>query len=401
MTVLIIGRGSREHALASMFCQYLPETTIFVAPGNPGISEPIVRVPIDELNISELLRFCFANSVQRIVVVDEVTIIAGITDILRDAGFKVFGASQRNSLIETSRCYAKSVLTKSGLSVASWRAVTDLDELELAIRSIDPPWVIKSTGPSSGLPVIITSCGAAAMSVARRDLRPGKNPILVESFIHGSEHTLTCVVVDGKIRAVWQSYDYKRLLDGDQGPLTGGMGSVVFGADLDSRLISQMSNLVDAIAFADGILAANIILTRTNEPIIAEVNVHLSTPEAEAIASTQYSLLPEAILSPGKLRTIDAVGCSLVLSSRTYPYGNAEVQLTGEDLIGIDFTNRLFHRWDGDDYRLFGKGRIGTLVDSGRDIASCRRNLLTRARRFDNFYYRTDIGADPPRTYVG
>src|SRR5947209_6804824 len=230
MRVLIIGGGGREHALAWKLTRENPSLELIAAPGNPGIAELGECVAIGVTDLPALQQLARDRGVDFTVVGPEGPLAAGIVDQFRAAGLAIFGPTRAAAEIETSKAFAKALMLRAGIPTARAEAHTDPRAAKDAARRLGAPVVVKASGLAAGKGVVV--CGT--LGEAKRaidDMLSGNlfghagHEVLIEEFMDGEELSLL-VVADGRsFVALPALQDHKRLLDGDRGPNTGGMGA--------------------------------------------------------------------------------------------------------------------------------------------------------------------------------
>ncbi|HTR76611.1 MAG TPA: phosphoribosylamine--glycine ligase [Gemmatimonadaceae bacterium] len=347
MKVLLVGGGGREHALAWRFLRDAPHIELIVAPGNPGIAALARCVDVGVLDIDGLVSLARRESVSLTVVGPEAPLAAGIVDRFREVGLSIFGPTAAAARIETSKAFSKDLMRTAGVPTADAVICTTIGEARRAIDQFGAPVVIKASGLAAGKGVavcetIAAANDAAAAMLAGEAFGSAGTTIVVEEFMRGEELSLF-VVTDGT-RAVplIAAQDHKRLLDGDRGPNTGGMGayapvSLAPGAPTESPLIDDLLDRIvhptlNALREAGcpftGVLFVGLMLT-DDGPKVVEFNCRLGDPETEAIlpildASPSLFDLIRAVAFGDPLpddTRIKANGCAVttVVAAKGYP----------------------------------------------------------------------------------
>src|SRR4029079_10268997 len=298
MKVLLVGGGGREHALAWRLRLEDPRTEILAAPGNPGIAELATCLPVASTDIDALATVARQHKTDWTLVGPEAPLAAGIVDRFRAEGMPVFGPTRAAAMLETSKAFSKSWRLDAGVPTA--RAVTceTLYEAERAIAEIGAPLVVKASGLAAGKGVIMCQPAKEALHGATSMLSENLfgdagNTILIEEFMEGEELSMF-FVTDGEFSyALPPAQDHKRLLDGDRGPNTGGMGaySPVALAPLHSDLFeavfaSVVRPTLEAMRARGtpftGLLYAGLMLT-DDGPRVVEFNCRFGDPETQAV----------------------------------------------------------------------------------------------------------------------
>jgi phosphoribosylamine--glycine ligase len=420
MKVLLVGGGGREHALAWRLRQEDSRTEIFAAPGNPGIAELATCVPIGATDVDALATFARQAGVDWTLVGPEAPLAAGLVDRFRADGMPIFGPTRAAAMLETSKAFSKSLMLDAGVPTA--RAVTceTLYEAERAIAEIGAPLVVKASGLAAGKGVIICQTAKEALHAATSMLSENLfgdagNTILIEEFMEGEELSMF-FVTDGEFSyALPPAQDHKRLLDGDRGPNTGGMGaySPVALAPLHSDLFeavfaSVVRPTLEAMRARGtpftGLLYAGLMLT-DDGPRVVEFNCRFGDPETQVVLPALQSGVPMseylAKVARGESLQADAVltwqGAALttVLAASGYP----EKPRTGDriDIPSLPDDVVVFHagtKRDAAGYLVTAGGRVLAVTGLGDSVETARDKSqeLAAAIQFEGKQYRSDIG---------
>ncbi|HEV7703489.1 MAG TPA: phosphoribosylamine--glycine ligase, partial [Gemmatimonadaceae bacterium] len=310
MRVLIVGGGGREHALAWKLSQDLPSISIVAAPGNPGIATLGRCVAVSADDIPGIVALAIQEKPQLVVIGPEAPLAAGLADALRAAGISVFGPSRAAARIESSKAFAKALMREAGVPTA--RAVRSVDAAaaKKAARDFGAPVVIKASGLAAGKGVIvcetIADADAAIDSMLKDDsFGAAGREVLVEEFMEGEELSLFAITDGTTVLPMLAAQDHKRLLEGDRGPNTGGMGAyapVSLGTDalvqdaVERVFVPTLAALKAAGAPFSGLLYAGLMLT-SQGPKVVEFNARFGDPETEAILPLLESSLLEPLLA--------------------------------------------------------------------------------------------------------
>jgi phosphoribosylamine--glycine ligase len=415
--VLVVGAGGREHALVRALTRSPQRPTVLAAPGNAGIErDGIECLPIGAGDIAALTAAARERSIDLVVVGPEAPLVAGLVDMLGEAGIRAFGPSAAAARIEGSKSYAKELMRELGVPTASYMVFRTREEALAQLPCASYPAVLKADVLAAGKGVIICEGEAdarAAVDVFFGEERFGRTTVVLEEFLEGEEVSLLALC-DG-VRAVPMApaQDYKRIFDGDEGPNTGGMGSYspVPGYDADWAL--ETAALVHQPIVDDlrrrgtpfhGVLYAGLMMT-ADGPKVLEYNARFGDPETQAILprlrSDLLGLLDDAA-RPGGLEdaTIESSpewAVTLVLASRGYP----ESASKGDRIAGLDSVPpdvEVLHAGtavSGEGDVVTAGGRVLNVTALGATPAEARDRAYGAADviEFDGKQLRRDIAA--------
>ncbi|CAH0203593.1 Phosphoribosylamine--glycine ligase [Microbacterium sp. Bi98] len=421
MKILVLGSGAREHAIILALRAETAEHEIFVAPGNAGIAQDATPVALDMLDGAAVTSFANEHAVDLVVVGPEAPLVAGVADVLRAHGIPVFGPGKAAAQLEGSKSFAKRIMDAAGVPTGRAVRATTTAEVEAAFDDLGAPHVVKADGLAAGKGVIVTSDRAEALAHAEHYLPSG--PVLIEEFLSGPEVSLFFLSDGDTVRALSPAQDFKRALDGDEGPNTGGMGAYSplpwladqFGSeqafveevtrDVALPVIRQLDE--EGTPFI-GLLYAGLILTPAGVRVI-EFNARFGDPETQIVLPRLVTPLSELLLAAasGTLEDqpepvfSDDVAITVVLASEGYP----EAPQTGRPIEGLSDAAavegvRLVHAAtaspDAPDGSLIATGgRVLTVVAVGSDFRTARDRayeaigLIT----LEGSHFRTDIAA--------
>ena len=418
MTVLLVGGGGREHALAWRMRQDEPTLSIIAAPGNPGIAELAECVAVSATDIDGLLKLARARRVEFTVVGPEAPLAAGIVDRFRAEGLAIFGPTRDAAEIETSKAFAKGLMRDAGVPTARAIITTERERAKGAVQALGLPIVIKASGLAAGKGVVV--CGTTEEADrAIDDMLVGGvfgvagSEVLVEQFMQGEELSVLAITDGATVVPLVPAQDHKRLLDGDRGPNTGGMGayapvSLATDALMRTTLETIFSPTLAALAARGrpftGLLYAGLMLTREG-PRVVEFNCRFGDPETQAILpvtrlSVPFVELLRVVAKGGRLPVdvrSEASGCAVttVLASRGYPQ-----KVSGEPRIDVPASldgTVVFHAGTGVDASgqlVATGGRVLSVTGIGDSFAMAQRRSLDAARQisFEGKQFRSDIG---------
>jgi phosphoribosylamine--glycine ligase len=310
MRVLIVGGGGREHALAWKLTQDQPSIEIIAAPGNPGLATLGRCVAMSADDILGIVALAMQEKPNLVVIGPEAPLAAGLADALRTVGIPVFGPSRGAARIESSKAFAKSLMREAGVPTARAIRCIDTPAAKRAARDFGAPVVIKASGLAAGKGVIVCStiaeADAAIDSMLRDDtFGAAGREVLVEEFMEGEELSLFAITDGTTVLPMLAAQDHKRLLDGDMGPNTGGMGAYAPVSLSSDALVADAVERVflptlDALRAAgapfSGLLYAGLMLTAQG-PKVVEFNCRFGDPETEAILPLLESSLLEPLLA--------------------------------------------------------------------------------------------------------
>ncbi len=418
MKVLIIGSGGREHALAWKLAQSPRVAQIWVAPGNGGMARDFTCAPIRADALAELVAFARQAAIDLTVVGPEAPLLAGIVPVFEAAGLRIIGPTPAASEIEGSKGFAKALMAGAGIPTAAFRIFDEPEAAFAYIRQKGAPIVVKADGLAAGKGVVVARTVEEALSAVQammveRIYGAAGARVVIEECLEGEEASLMAVTDGETVLPLAPAQDHKRLLDGDQGPNTGGMGAYspvsLLHPEVERRIVERIIEpAVAALArHADpyrGVLYAGVILTAEG-PKALEFNARLGDPEAQVVLprlDTDLLDLFEATLT-GQLGNVTLrwkpeSSCCVVLAAHGYP----GTPRTGDPITGLEEAGRmpgvhLFHagtRLEGDQMVTAG-GRVLGVTALGKDLAAARERAYEAAARihFEGMHYRKDIGA--------
>ncbi len=419
MRVLVVGSGGREHALAWAIAASPLVDRLYCAPGNAGIAEEAECVPIRATDIAGLVGFCRNERIDFVVVGPEAPLVLGLVDALEAAGIAAFGPSAPAAALEGSKSFAKDLCMRAGIPTASHRTFRDPAAAKAYIAGHGAPIVVKADGLAAGKGVTVamdldTACRAVDEALVERRFSAAGMEIVVEDFLDGEELSFFALC-DGKdALPLAAAQDHKRLLDGDNGPNTGGMGAYSPAPCLDAALEGQiMDRIVEPAVAAlrqagrpyKGVLYAGLMLTRSG-PMLLEYNVRFGDPEAQVLMMRLISdPLPallaahDGILRQVDLRWHDDAAVCVVMAAKGYPDDPERGgEIRGLDAAaGADPAVKIFHaatRRDGERLVADG-GRVLGVAAQGTDLAAARARAYAAIDRIDwpEGFCRRDIGA--------
>lgn len=414
LTVLVVGNGGREHALALALARDPGVGALHVAPGNPGTAAIATNHPVDAGDgaaVAELARSLGAGLV---VVGPEAPLVAGVADAVRAAGIPCFGPSAEAARIEGSKQFAKDIMGAAGVPTAEAVYCETLDEVGEALDRFGPPYVVKADGLAAGKGVIVTTERVAAIAHAEASL-----PVVVEEYLDGPEVSLFAITDGASALPLQPAQDFKRVGDGDEGPNTGGMGAYTplpwAPAGLVEAIMSRVVQpTVDEMArrgtpFA-GLLYAGLALTSRGLRVV-EFNCRFGDPETQAVLAMLDSPLGEVLLAAAEGRLADVgeltwkpgAAVIVVLAAEGYPGTPAKGgSIEGPRLFGSEDNVHIVHAGTSLDAAgglVASGGRVLGVVAQASDLAAARRDAYAAVDELDapTLFHRGDIALKAER----
>ena len=409
MKVLVIGSGGREHAIVDALARSPQADKIYCTPGNAGIARQAECVTIKETEVERLRDFALAEGIGLTVVGPEVALAAGVVDVFKAAGLRIFGPTKAAARIESSKEFAKELMAKYGIPTAGFRAFTDYAAAREYVAERPFPAVLKYDGLAAGKGVVIAQTLDEA-DTALRDMllddKFGAGKVVVEDYLEGPEFSFMCFVSGRRVWPMVLAQDHKRAYDGDCGPNTGGMGAyspLPFITAEDERYALEhiLQPAADAMAAEgcpfEGVLYGGLMKTAQGIRVI-EFNARFGDPETEAVLPRLKSDIVDIFCAVAegrdtRLEWHDFATLGVVLASKGYP----EAYEKGYEIKGLDaVSGTVYHmgtRADGDRVLTAG-GRVLFVVGQGATLAEAREKALADVARIecDNLFHRTDIG---------
>jgi phosphoribosylamine--glycine ligase len=426
MKILIVGSGGREHALAWKLKQSPYAERIFCAPGNAGTAEIGENVTISTGDLASLVRFAKENRVDLTVVGPDDPLAAGIVDLFAAEGLRIFGPTKTAARLESSKIFAKKLMHEQGIPTAQAGTFEHSDD---ALRFCDRfqfPVVIKADGLALGKGVIIASDPAAARSTIDEMMNQGRfgeagRRVVVEEFLRGTECSLHALVDGVNYRLLQTARDYKRVLDGDAGPNTGGMGAFSpannWTAELEDQFHKKiMRPLLDGLCEKNitfrGLLYPGLMISAAGARVL-EFNCRFGDPETQAILPRMKSdLLPlleatiDGKIDTGAIEWDSRPAVTVVLASGGYPgkYQTGIVISGLGEAAKVDAV-QVFHAGTKylDDEIVTAGGRVLAVTALGSTIEGARARAYEAVSLIDfaDCHYRRDIALNAVRDNVG
>jgi len=414
--ILVLGQGAREHAIVKALIRTgTAKADVIVAPGNAGIAQDAhCETSLDPNDPLAVTKFALSHAVQLVVVGPEAPLIAGVSDALRSEGIAVFGPSQAAAALEGSKSFAKEVMAAAGVPTGMARECETVAEVEEAMADFGAPYVIKADGLAAGKGVIVTDDSAAAIEHAAKFIEQGMN-ILVEEFLAGQEVSLF-FLSDGKsVLPLTPAQDFKRALDGDAGPNTGGMGAYSPLPWLPAGFIEEVERDVAIPTVQEmaklgtpfvGLLYCGLIVTERGIRVI-EFNARFGDPETQVVLRRLVTPLAGLLYkaSTGQLERAQAPefmpqqAITVVLASEGYPETSAPNRpITGlaeaAELPGVEICHAATAT-DASGALVATGGRVLSVVAVGDDFKLARKHAYEAIEKIglEGSHYRGDIAA--------
>lgn len=413
MKVLVIGGGGRCHAIVDALHRSPKVDKIYCAPGNAGTALRAESVPLKDTDVEGLLQFALAKEIDLTVVGPESALQAGIVDIFREHGLRIFGPAKEAARIETSKEFAKELMTKHGIPTAAFRPFDDYREALEYVSSRPMPAVIKYDGLAAGKGVVIaqTLQGAdAALRDMLLDDRFGHGSVVIEDYLEGEEFSFMCFVSGSQVWPMPLAQDHKRAYEGNEGPNTGGMGAyspVPFINEEDRRFAldeimkkAALAMVFEGLPFT-GVLYGGLIKTEDGIKVI-EFNARFGDPETEVVLPRLRSDIYDIFAGVADGRAIeepewdDRAALGIVLASKGYP-GSCEKGFPIKGTDGLDDPDIVVYHMgtaDKDGSVVTAGGRVLIVVGRGDTLAAARKKAMEGVERIEcgNLFYRRDIG---------
>jgi phosphoribosylamine--glycine ligase len=418
MKILLIGSGGREHALAWKMARSPRVQKVFVAPGNGGTAnqkhEGIENLPISDL--LELADFAKREQIALTVVGPEAPLAAGIVDVFRNQGLRIFGPTQLAAQLESSKDFSKAFMKRHGIPTADYQTFSNASEAHNYIDQKGAPIVIKADGLAAGKGVVVAMSlpeahMAVNMMLSDNKLGNAGARVVIEEFLIGEEASFIVLVDSKNVVPLATSQDHKRLHDGDQGPNTGGMGAYspapVVTPEIHARAMREvimptvLGMKADGIPYT-GFLYAGLMISPDGRIKTLEFNCRMGDPETQPIMARLESDLVNALdkAIDGKLDEVELkwdrrIALGVVLAAHQYP----DTPRSGDRISGIPAPTNdqiVFHAGTKlhDGNLLTSGGRVLCVVGLADTVKAAQQKAYSAVEKihFDGMQYRKDIG---------
>jgi phosphoribosylamine--glycine ligase len=407
--VLVVGSGGREHALALALSRDPGVDEVHAAPGNPGTAEVATLHAVDAVDGAAVADLAQRLAVDLVVIGPEAPLVAGVADVVRERGISCFGPSAQAARLEGSKAFAKEVMAAAGVPTALARVCTTAEESADALDAFGPPYVAKDDGLAAGKGVVVTDDRDEALAHAVACDR-----VVIEEYLDGPEVSLFAITDGTTVVPMLPAQDFKRVLDHDKGPNTGGMGAYAPLPWAPDGLVAEVTErvlqpTVDELArrgtpFA-GLLYAGLALTKRGIRVV-EFNARFGDPETQPLMALLASPLGAVLAAAadgrlhelGELAWLDGAAVAVVVAAESYP----AKPRTGDVVHGLEEAAEV----DGvaviqagtraeDGQVVTSGGRVLAVTAVGSDVADARAKAYAGvdAIRIDGSHHRTDIAA--------
>ncbi|MFE1249641.1 phosphoribosylamine--glycine ligase [Streptomyces sp. NPDC058735] len=412
MKVLVIGSGAREHALCHSLSLDPDVTALHCAPGNAGIADVAELHQVDALDGAAVTALAARLGAELVVVGPEAPLVAGVADAVREAGIPVFGPSGQAAQLEGSKAFAKDVMAAADVPTARSYVCTTPEEVDAALDAFGAPYVVKDDGLAAGKGVVVTDDLETARAHAAACER-----VVIEEYLDGPEVSLFAVTDGETVVPLQPAQDFKRALNGDEGPNTGGMGAyspLPWAAPklVDEVLQTVLQPTVDEMSRRgtpfSGLLYAGLAITSRGVRVI-EFNARFGDPETQVVLARLKTPLAGLLMAAATgnlahlepLRWSDEAAVTVVVASHNYP----GTPRTGDPITGLDevavqdaphaYVLHAGTRREGDTVVSAG-GRVLSVTATGKDLTEARDRAYTAVARIhlDGSHHRTDIAAE-------
>lgn len=423
MKILLLGSGGREHAFAYKIAQSPRLTKLFIAPGNSGTALHGENVDLSPNNFDAVKQFCISNAIDMVMVGPEEPLVKGIADFFRSdsqlQNIPIIGPSQKASMLEGSKDFAKDFMYRHGIPTAAYRTF-DSETLQDGFEFIDtlaPPYVLKADGLAAGKGVVIVKNSGEAKDELTQMLLDEKfgaasRKVVIEQFLKGIELSVF-VLTDGKNYKILPSAkDYKRIYDGDQGPNTGGMGAVSPVPFADAAFMQKVEESI-VIPTVSGLQKDNILykgfifvglINVEGEPFVIEYNCRMGDPETEVVLPRikndiidLFEAVAKGTVDQLDIEVDERAAAAVIAVSGGYP-GDYEKGKVISGLGDVDSRTTVFHAGtkleDGDVVTNGGRVLVFTSLADNLEEALRRSYRNIDKVEFEGMFYRKDIGRD-------
>ena len=415
MKIAIIGSGGREHALAATISKSSNIEEIFCLPGNAGTSNIATNIDLDIDQFDKVHKFINDNSIDLVVVGPEQPLVNGIVDYLEKFNIKVFGPNKIASQLEGSKIFTKKLCEKYNIPTANFGIFESRTEAKKFLENAKYPNVIKADNLAAGKGVYICNNEQESF-MAVEEIFNGKfgnaKNVLIEEFLKGEEMSYFIISDGSTIKSFETAQDHKRVLEGDNGKNTGGMGayspSRLISNDLEDKILNKiikptLKGLAELGTNYKGFLYAGLMIVE-NEPFLIEYNVRMGDPECQTILPKLKTDLVEIFkaccnkkLADINIEWINKKSLCVVLCSKGYPDTyQKNILINNIENLSLEKNNFIFHagtKKDNDKIYATG-GRVLNFISLSDDFLQAREKVHECIKELDwsGGFYRKDIG---------
>jgi phosphoribosylamine--glycine ligase len=414
--ILVVGGGGREHALCHALRRENPGAVLHCAPGNPGTAMLAENLPLSPDDIDRVANAADMLGIDMVVIGPEAPLAAGLADRLRAEGRAVVGPSAAAAQLEASKAFAKEVMTAAGVPTAASATFTELRAALAYVDAHAEPLVVKASGLAAGKGAIVCPTRVDAAGAVHAMLGEGKfgdagRVVVIEAFLEGEELSVLALTNGEEVELFPAAQDHKRLLEGDRGPNTGGMGAYSPVALATSELLDRAEREVCLPVLEElrrrgtpfsGVLYAGLMVDPAGDLAVVEFNCRLGDPEAQVVLPLVEAGLTDAFWrvargdAPSGLRIARGAAVTTVLAARGYPdqpEKGAVVRIPQNLPDGVV----VYHAGttvDPDGLLRVAGGRVLTVTGTAATFAEAQRLSSEAATRieFSGKQFRQDIG---------
>ena len=417
-SILVVGSGGREHAIAWKLAQSSNIKKIYCAPGNAGIAKNAECIDINAENIDALAEFASKNAIDLTVVGPEIPLSRGIVDEFSKRQMRIFGPEKAAAQIEGSKIFAKELMRKYKIPTAECAIFDDEGDAKEYAAQQEMPVVVKADGLAAGKGVIICNNAQEASNaidkiMVERAFGDSGNKIIIEEFLQGEEASILAFSDGKNIAPMVPGQDHKRAYDNDLGPNTGGMGAYAPAPIITQELQDEIAETIlqptinamrsEGIEYK-GILYAGIMLCNS-KPKVLEFNARFGDPETQAVLPLMQSDLLRAIdacidgnLRNAEIKFSSGAACCVVLASGGYP----EAYEKGKVISGLEVAAKVpdaavFHagtKFNAENETITNGGRVLGVTGFGSGIKNAIDSAYFAVSKisFEKMHFRKDIG---------
>jgi phosphoribosylamine--glycine ligase len=415
--ILVVGGGGREHAICWTLRRENPDADLHCAPGNPGTESLAHNVPIPADDIDRIADAVDMLAIDLTIVGPEVPLARGLADRLRAEGRAVMGPGAAAAQIEASKAFAKDVMAAAGVPTASSQTFSDLARALAWVERHAEPLVVKASGLAAGKGAVVCASRREAADAVQAMLGDGTfgeagRLVVVEAFIEGEEVSLFGLTNGDDVELLPAAQDHKRLLEGDRGPNTGGMGAYSPVALATPELLARARSEVYQPVLAElrrrgapfsGVLYAGLMIDRSGAPWVVEFNCRLGDPETQAVLPLVSGGFTDACWriahgeAPAPLDALPGAAVTIVLAARGYPERperGAAITIPDDLADGVTVFHAGTAR-DASGRLVTAGGRVFVVTGQGSTLSEARERAYHGVAEihFEGMQFRSDIAA--------